>query len=197
MVFSFSFWLCLRRCRFLQLGDPTGPSLGACNSLGNQKHVCALAKPGQEIPQIHGAVRARVLPKSRAPSDGAEDPFTTTPDLWDPLAAGGEHKHLDPARRRLPERRHPPCLTPSKHALLNHAPFWVTGVCRAIKMSPLSSDTCRIHGVEAAGSKRAGTSFRRRCGRHTRTCLQNELSHYFISIPSGIYRLSQTLELLH
>lgn len=116
--FFFLFRLCLRRCKFLQLGDPAGLSLDAFHPLGTlarcatakQKHMCALVISGEEIPQIHSATRAWVLPKSRAPGDGTGDPFTATPELWELPGAGGKHEHLDPMRWWLPERCHSTCL---------------------------------------------------------------------------------------
>lgn len=73
--------------------------------------MCALVISGEAIPQIHSATHAQALPKSRAPGDGTEDPFTTNSELWDPLGTGGEHKHLDALRCRLSERCHSTCLT--------------------------------------------------------------------------------------
>lgn len=118
-IFFFLFRLCLGRCKFLQLGDPADLSLAAFQPLGmlagcttaKRKHMFALVISGEEIPKIHSATCAQALPKSRAPGDGTGDPFTTNSELWDPLGTGGEHKHLDALRCRLPKRCHSTCLT--------------------------------------------------------------------------------------
>jgi len=65
-------WLWLRRCKFR---DPVDLSLDAFHSLGatascttaNQERTSALVISGEEVPQIHSAIRAQVSPQKWSP----------------------------------------------------------------------------------------------------------------------------------